>query len=131
MKNEVKWHGMNWITQRKRIAIYLRDGLACVYCGASLESEQMSIDHIRPRSKGGSNSATNLVTACLKCNRCRGDRHIDLWLDIVAQYRNYDVTATELRKHIRNCTRRVLPTNEAKIVLANRIEAKQEQIENK
>lgn len=27
------WQGMNWIRQDKRLAIYLRDGLACVWCG--------------------------------------------------------------------------------------------------
>jgi len=131
MKQEVKWHGMNWITQQKRIAIYLRDGLACAYCGDTLEEAQMSIDHIKPRSKGGSNAASNLITSCLKCNQCRGDRPINLWLDIVVQYRNYDITVVELQKHIRNCTRRVLPMAEAKVVLANKIASKKEEIENK
>ncbi len=131
IKVSQKWHGMNWISQHKRIAIYMRDGLACAYCGDTLEESQLSIDHIRPRSKGGSNSATNLVTACLKCNKCRGNRDIDTWLEIVAEFRNHEVTATELRKHIRNCTRRVLPLKEAKEVLANRRREKHEQIENK
>jgi hypothetical protein len=31
-----KNQGMNWISQHKRLAIYLRDGLACCYCGDSI-----------------------------------------------------------------------------------------------
>ncbi|KKK72946.1 hypothetical protein LCGC14_2898780, partial [marine sediment metagenome] len=32
-----KNQGMNWIRPEKRLAIYLRDGLACCYCGATVE----------------------------------------------------------------------------------------------
>jgi hypothetical protein len=131
MKSKTKWYGMHWIRDSKRIAIYLRDGLACVYCGTTLEEGKMSVDHIRVRSRGGSNSPTNLVTACLKCNKRRGERHLDVWLDIVVKDINPDTTVAELRKHIRNCTRRVLPIEQAKIVLANRIAKQQEEIENK
>lgn len=29
--------GMNWIRKDKRLAIYMRDGMACVYCGLTLD----------------------------------------------------------------------------------------------
>ena len=34
---EKRTHGMNWLPKARRLAIYLRDGLACAYCGASVE----------------------------------------------------------------------------------------------
>ena len=67
------WQGMNWIRQSSRLAIYLRDRLACAYCGATVEDGAiLSLDHLIPRSEGGDNKPTNLVTACMECNRERG-----------------------------------------------------------
>ena len=67
-------HGMNWIRGAKRLAIYLRDGFRCGYCGCDLhraKEGQCSLDHLTPRSAGGSNDASNLITACLSCNVAR------------------------------------------------------------
>jgi len=67
-------HGMNWIRPAKRLAIYLRDGFCCGYCGKDLhraKEGQCSLDHLTPRSAGGTNDATNLITACLTCNIAR------------------------------------------------------------
>jgi hypothetical protein len=85
-----KWNGMNWITQKKRLAIYLRDGLHCVYCGASVENgAHLTLDHIRPVSiYGVDNSAKNLITCCDNCNTRRGKRHMTIWAAIVAQFNN-------------------------------------------
>lgn len=69
--------GSKWIREEKRLAIYLRDGLSCVYCGVGIEDNEnirLSLDHLRPRSKGGSNHETNLVTCCGRCNSSRGAR---------------------------------------------------------
>lgn len=61
--------GHNWIRPEKRLAIYRRDGLACVYCRRS--GLALTLDHLTPRSQGGTNDATNLVTACVRCNSRR------------------------------------------------------------
>lgn len=66
-----KWYGMNWIRLDLRLAILARDNFQCVYCGAQ---DNLQLDHLRPRSKGGSNDPSNLVTACASCNRTRGDK---------------------------------------------------------
>jgi 5-methylcytosine-specific restriction endonuclease McrA len=39
-----------------------------------IDAEKLTIDHIKPRSKGGKNTWFNLVTACKKCNQKKGDR---------------------------------------------------------
>jgi len=60
-------HGMNWIRQAKRLAIYMRDSFACVYCGTGIEDDgiRLSLDHVR---HWGGNAASNLVTSCMDCN---------------------------------------------------------------
>jgi len=49
-----------------------RDGHRCQYCGRS--RGPMTTDHVIPRSLGGSESWSNLVTACVSCNRRKGNR---------------------------------------------------------
>jgi len=104
------WNGMNWIRQATRLAIYLRDGLSCVYCGASVEQGDviLTLDHLIPRSKGGSNRVTNLATCCRRCNSARGDRPLAEWCRVVAEYIDHGVTADEVKRHVSNCRRRKL-----------------------
>lgn len=56
----------------KRVA--MRDcSRRCVYCAASLGLEALTLDHVHPRSRGGSHTAGNLVASCASCNRLKGD----------------------------------------------------------
>ncbi len=49
--------------------IYIRDNHTCQYCGKVFTTEELNLDHVTPRSKGGKNLWTNLVCSCIKCNR--------------------------------------------------------------
>lgn len=49
-----------------------RDGYRCQYCGST--QEQLTTDHIVPRSRHGEDSWENLVAACVKCNNRKGSR---------------------------------------------------------
>ncbi|XRQ05598.1 RNA-guided endonuclease IscB [Actinomadura welshii] len=49
-------------------------GRACVYCDAT--DVPVNIDHVRPRSKGGTDRVSNLVLACVPCNQAKGDRDV-------------------------------------------------------
>lgn len=53
-----------------RRAVFARDGHKCQYCGAPAEN----IDHIIPRSKGGTHTWENVVAACRPCNMRKEDR---------------------------------------------------------
>jgi 5-methylcytosine-specific restriction endonuclease McrA len=53
-----------------RRAVLERDEHRCVYCGARADT----IDHVRPRSRGGPHAWTNVVAACGRCNHKKGDR---------------------------------------------------------
>lgn len=115
------WQGMNWISQPKRLAIYLRDGCACAYCGASVEQGTiLSLDHVKPHSKGGSNHETNLVTCCKRCNDSRGNRALKTFAAAAAAYVNHGVTAESILDFIKLTTKRPLPMAEAKALIALR-----------
>lgn len=49
-----------------------RDSYTCQYC--SDRRHDLTIDHILPRSRGGTDNWENVVAACLKCNVKKGDR---------------------------------------------------------
>eukprot|EP00878_Enallax_costatus_P018955 GHUV01019982.1.p1 GENE.GHUV01019982.1~~GHUV01019982.1.p1 ORF type:complete len:172 (+),score=36.11 GHUV01019982.1:551-1066(+) len=51
----------------------LRDHHKCQYCGSSKE---LTLDHVIPVCRGGVNSWTNLVTACMACNQKKGDKSL-------------------------------------------------------
>jgi 5-methylcytosine-specific restriction endonuclease McrA len=53
-----------------RRAVLDRDAHECAYCGARADT----IDHVRPRSRGGAHIWTNVVSACARCNHRKGDR---------------------------------------------------------
>lgn len=118
-----KCQGMNWIRQDARLAIYLRDGLACSYCGHSVEDgASLSLDHLQPASKGGSNKPSNLVTACERCNKSRGSRSVRGFCRAVAEYLDHGIEASAIENHVRACSRRSLAAYraEAKELIARR-----------
>ncbi len=51
-----------------------RDRNLCQYCGRRPRDSELSIDHVLPRSRGGSTSWENCVLACAPCNRRKADR---------------------------------------------------------
>jgi CRISPR/Cas system Type II protein with McrA/HNH and RuvC-like nuclease domain len=57
-----------------RARIYKRDNHECVYCGSK---KDLTLDHVIPKSRGGGNEWTNLVTSCFKCNLKKGNRTPD------------------------------------------------------
>jgi len=58
----------------KRLRIYMRDRYRCQYCGERKAVNELTLDHILPRSRGGDNSPVNIVTACVPCNTRKGGR---------------------------------------------------------
>jgi hypothetical protein len=116
-----KNQGMNWIRQEKRLAIYLRDGMACVWCGVSVEEEViLSLDHLKPSSKGGSNKETNLVTSCHRCNSSRGSRPWKKFAEAVAIYTNHGRTVDSVINFVEMTRRRLLDIPAAKVLIAKR-----------
>lgn len=69
--------------------IYLRDGYTCVYCGNKFEKNQLTIDHIIPKSRGGKDSYLNCVTSCKSCNSKKSNKLIDE-LGLILKFKPYE-----------------------------------------
>ncbi len=54
--------------------VFARDFFSCQYCGAQPGTENLTYDHVNPRSRGGKTVWDNIVTACLDCNARKADR---------------------------------------------------------
>ena len=88
-----------WIRPEKRLAINLRDGMICLVCMKRLfgaDPQDVTLDHIQPKSDGGSNDVSNLYTCCKHCNSSRGDKPLGRF------------AGRESLAHIRRNTRRSL-----------------------
>lgn len=57
-----------------RAAVIRRDGPYCRWCARDLRDlpDQVTVDHLRPQSRGGGNTFDNLVVACFQCNHVKG-----------------------------------------------------------
>jgi 5-methylcytosine-specific restriction endonuclease McrA len=55
-----------------RKVVYERDGGVCGVCGLSVAKREMSLDHIRPLSKGGEHSYRNIQLTHGRCNSSKG-----------------------------------------------------------
>lgn len=78
------------VETRKKI-LKKSNGL-CARCGVGLEIKvNMTVDHVLPKSKGGSNDFDNLVALCWNCNKNKGDKIVN----VQKWYRYLDVSEVE------------------------------------
>jgi len=73
LNNYVKIKNRNISLTRKNI--FKRDNHQCQYCGKN--NIPLTLDHVLPKQKGGSDSWDNLVTACTKCNTNKGGKFLN------------------------------------------------------
>jgi 5-methylcytosine-specific restriction endonuclease McrA len=71
LKKYVKLPDRHYRPTRRNV--FLRDNYTCAYCLKQLNSEELSVDHILPKSRGGKETWSNLITACKNCNCKKGD----------------------------------------------------------
>ncbi len=62
------------VVKLNRRNLFARDRHRCQYCGKGVPTTELSIDHVKPRSQGGGDTWTNLVSACVACNARKGGR---------------------------------------------------------
>lgn len=122
-KRAEKNQGMNFVRKDLRLALYLRDGLACCYCGQGIEDgARLTLDHLVPVSacEKPDNSPANLVTACSICNSSRGNRDWKEFAAKVADYKNHGATAAGIVAHIETTIRRPVDRKAAQALIAAR-----------
>ena len=57
-----------------RTNIFKRDKYTCQYCGKHLEKDDLTIDHVFPKSRMGPDIWENLVTCCKECNQKKANK---------------------------------------------------------
>lgn len=117
-------NGMNWIRQSTRARLNERDGWTCSCCGRPVymsrllatmraapaaNAQPATLDHIRPRIKGGGNEHSNLVTLCLSCNSARQDQSMMPFLRRMEAEGVVD-DAADARRRVERRRRRRLPS---------------------
>lgn len=58
-----------------RREVFVRDDYTCQYCG--VQTRDLTLDHVIPKSRGGEHSWINLVSACKSCNHRKGGKSPD------------------------------------------------------
>ena len=61
-----------------RQAIKEANNYECIYCGEKHHEHDLTIDHVHPRTMGGTNITSNCVPACRACNQSKGSQD---WLN--------------------------------------------------
>lgn len=84
------------ISPHVRFKIYHRDDWRCWFCGTRTEictdkkgkdcTNEASLEHLNPVSRGGSDNESNLVTACRTCNTQKKDRTLDEYRDYIRYF---------------------------------------------
>ena len=69
LKDYVRYRPSTLGVTRRRL--FKRDDYSCLYCGSN---KNLTIDHVVPKSKGGTNEWKNLATCCHRCNTLKGDK---------------------------------------------------------
>lgn len=57
-----------------RANVLCRDNFTCQYCGERKSIDQLNMDHVEPRSRGGKTTWENIVTSCYPCNQRKAGR---------------------------------------------------------
>jgi 5-methylcytosine-specific restriction endonuclease McrA len=78
-----------------RFNVFLRDRFTCQYCG---HHEELTFDHVVPRSKGGATTWENVVAACSPCNLRKGDR-LSREAHMTPAQRPYQPTIADLHRN--------------------------------
>ena len=80
--------------------VYIRDDYKCQYCGDTFGHDDLTLDHVIPKSKGGKLGWTNTVSACGPCNVRKGSKlikplstpHKPTWYEINNSSKYYPLT---------------------------------------
>lgn len=71
----LRYHRLGSQTVRfSRRNIYLRDRYHCQYCATKFSGRELTLDHVIPKAQGGKTTWDNVVAACERCNRRKGNK---------------------------------------------------------
>lgn len=67
-----------------RREIYNLFGGKCAYCGKKLDFDDMTVDHVLPQCKGGTNDPENTYPACYLCNNQKADMTLEEFREYIS-----------------------------------------------
>lgn len=74
VKGKISDNGLYRVPTLTNRAMFRRDQNMCAYCGCEFKTEDLTRDHVHPRSRSGPDKWQNVVTACGGCNKIKDDR---------------------------------------------------------
>ncbi len=87
--------------------MFERDGFRCAYCGKTSyeDGAKLIVEHIFPRSEGGTNDGHNIITACVDCNSRKKSKLMDwniiltLWQVVEERNAKNKIEWSEMKKY--------------------------------
>lgn len=73
-------------------SVYAKCNWTCAICGNPVKYKKMTVDHIIPLSKGGTNAMDNLQLACKRCNLMKADFSPDEFIRKIREITKYQRT---------------------------------------
>lgn len=65
----------------RRARLHRETNGCCIYCGRPVSLDQMEVEHIVPKAKGGADALTNVVCSCSQCNAAKKDMTLEEYLE--------------------------------------------------
>ena len=88
----------------------MRDcGRRCVYCAELLDYTNATLDHVYPLAHGGAHTPGNLVSACGRCNRMKGQLlPVEFFMRYPWAGHNFMTYARSVHRALKRCARRAV-----------------------
>lgn len=77
------------LTNNVRKIIYDNDGGYCYLCGDKININDMTIDHVVPKSDGGGSSTANARCCCFTCNQMKGSMSLDEFISKIKKIHTF------------------------------------------
>jgi hypothetical protein len=87
------------ISEEMKQKVIARDGLKCIYCGRTIDLDTLHIEHLMPRSKGGTEDLDNLTAACPICNTSKANRS---YLDYISSPVSTNIAYSWVKAYIKS-----------------------------
>lgn len=106
----------------KKAYLLEREQGCCIYCGIHASKAKMEIEHVVPKSKGGTDSLSNLVLSCHACNQAKGNQDIQTYL------KGKPAVLKRVKAHLNINYRDAAHTNSIRLYVMNKLRAMAEAI---
>ena len=106
----------------KKAYLLEREQGCCIYCGIHASKAKMEIEHVIPRSRGGTDSLNNLVLSCHECNQAKGNLSLSEYL------KDKPSVLKRVKAHLGINYRDAAHTNSIRLYVMNKLRAMAEAI---